>query len=507
MPREAKQSQFQAQRTGNRLRQVIDHWFLQLIVDYALLCGTLVTAPAIGGEPLPANDLLEAPRFVHIPGPNPILTPATGWDQEFLEASDAIKDGNTYYLYYHAKGNLGYQIGVATSQNPLGPFKRHGDQPLLGIGPPGSWDDKYVACAFILKERSNKYYMFYSAKKEGRDRQLGRNVYDIGMATADNPLGPWTKHPENPLIPDFGFVGSVVKRDGRYWMFNSAPLGGGGEDYAMLNRDYGPLSVATADRPEGPWRIHPEPVMRQGEPGEWDDAGISEAEVVYHTGLFHLFYGATARAPERRKSLESIGYAYSNDGLNWHKYGRNPVASRAAEPNVSSYAEVHAIFEAPFIYLYHTMRYETIPEHAQGRSGQDWLEDIGVQVIATQRPFSLDMPIMNLDLVEPRQTTTMSLTDSKTLSLGNIARANLTVAGRFEDVAHGGIRIHVRSSPDGTNYDTKDLQTFDIDAAPGQHVRQTFPLDSSVRFIRVLIENLDDDRAVHDVQITASLKG
>ncbi len=478
---------------------------LALLLAAAAMCVSSGQATCAEPSPASTNDLLEEPRFIHIPGPNPILVPRKqGWDSDILEAADAFKERDTYYLYYHAKGSLGYQIGVATSKHPLGPFERHGDKALLGVGPRGSWDDKYVACAFILKESSDKYYMFYNAKKFGRDEELGRNVYEVGLATADNPLGPWTKHPGNPLIPDFGFVGSVVKKDGQYWMFNSSPLGGSGEDYEMVNRDYGPLSVATADYPEGPWTIHPEPVMRQGQPGEWDDAGISEAEVIYDTGVFHMFYGGACRATEKRKSRENIGYAYSFDGLKWHKYGRNPVVSLESEPNASSFAEVHAIFEMPFIYLYHTLRYEEMPEHAHGRTGFPWLEDIGVQVIVTQRPFSLDMPILSLESIAPSTTSAL---DSKLIPLGDAKQASLTVECGFDKSARRGIRVHVRSSPDGMNYDTTDVQTLNIDAQPGTHVWQTFPLDTDVRFVKVLVENMDEDQKVHDVQIKASLKG
>jgi hypothetical protein len=474
----------------------------------ALVLSIIVSATAtLRAEPETVNELLQPPRFIQIPGPNPILVPDDGWASGVIETSDAFKDRDTYYLYYHGKGELGYQIGVATSKHPLGPFKRQGDGPLLRVGPQGSWDDKYVACAFILKERSNKYYMYYSAKGNGRDEELGRNVYDVGVATADNPLGPWTKHPKNPMIWDFGFVGSVVKHEGRYLMFNSAPLGASGEDYAVINRDYGPLSVAVAEHPEGPWQVHPEPVMLPGEPGEWDDAGLSEAEVFYAGNLFHLFYGAATRARARPESQESIGYAYSEDGFQWRKYGRNPVATREAEPNAGAYAEVHTIFEPPFIYLYHTLRYEEMPEHAAGRTGFPWLEDIGVQVLATQQPFSLDMPLMNLESLPPSTTTTLSLRDTKSLALGNIKNASLTVTCRYSKDAKKGLHVHVRSSPDGQTYDTVDRQTFDVELRQGEVVRQSFELDATARFIKILVENLDESEAAREISVVATLKG
>ena len=61
--------------------------------------------------------------------------------------------------------------------------------------------------------------------------------------------------------------------------------------------------------------------MKQGEWGEWDDGGISEAEVLYHSGVFHCFYGGTKLYRPRIASRESIGDSYSYDGFNWIKYG------------------------------------------------------------------------------------------------------------------------------------------------------------------------------------------
>jgi hypothetical protein len=56
-------------------------------------------------------------------------------------------------------------------------------------------------------------------------------------------------------------------------------------------------------------------------------------------------------------------------------------------------------------------------------------------------------------------------------------------------------------------YDTTDLYTFDNLFREGQTVQKTFELDSKVRFIKVMVENLDDSESVSDVQITATLGG
>src|SRR5579859_2399645 len=75
-------------------------------------------------EPAPANAFLSPMPFLHIPGPNPIISRGAkgSWDEYYIEAGDVIKDAETYYFYYHATavdlrrwGRRGYRIGVATA--------------------------------------------------------------------------------------------------------------------------------------------------------------------------------------------------------------------------------------------------------------------------------------------------------------------------------------------------------------------------------------------------------
>jgi hypothetical protein len=330
-----------------------------------------------GGDAPPRNDLLETGVFIQIPGPNPILTPGSpgSWDDRILETSDAFKDFGTYYLYYHgASEKHGYRIGVATSTHPLGPFTRHGNKPLIDVGPEGTWDDRATACAMILRQDEKQYYMWYF----GTGSLPGDKRSGIGLATAEHPLGPWKKFEGNPLLYESGYVGGVVQVKGRYYLYTEHPIG-------YRCPDYGPVALFTADKPEGPWKPYADnPVMDVGEWGEWDEAGISEAEVLYHSGVFHMFYGGGKPYDPRILTRESIGYAYSFDGVHWIKYGLNPVVTRELNPNAAAFAEVHTIMEPPFIYLYHTLRYKK-PWRPRFEKQFPSVEDLGVQVLVTQR--------------------------------------------------------------------------------------------------------------------------
>ena len=472
--------------------EVVMGWTKRLLIS-TVLCAVsawnLSYAEGSGAKPPPRNEIIEHGPFIQIPGPNPLISPgdSSAWDGAVVEAGNVFKDEQTYYFYYHGTPRDknkwprgGYRIGVASAPHPLGPWKKHDANPIIDLGPVGSWKGLHVACPAVLKEEGDKYYMWFGGMKEDTG-EFGR--WDIALATASHPLGPWKEYEGNPVLEDFGFVGGVVKVDGKYMMYNVHPIG-------AASPDSGPIKLATAEKPEGPWKKYEgNPVIPAGEWGAWDDGGFSEAGMLYHDGVFHCFYSGV-----KWEKLESIGYAYSFDGYNFIKYSGNPVAPRENSPDTSAFAEIHALYEPPFHYVYNTQRYYS-------RRG----EYLGVQILVNQRPFSLRMPVLNIESLDSGKTT--SLADSPPVSLSHITRLALTVECTYGKKAKKPIRIHVRASYDGTKYDTADLYTLDNDLRPGQLTRKTFQLDSKVRFIKVLVENTDQSQNVSDVKISATLGG
>jgi len=465
--------------------------YIKLLLMITVLFVNNAIAQNSGKKPPLRNEIIEHGPFIQIPGPNPLIIPGekSEWDGAVVEAGNVFKDEHTYYFYYHGAPRDknkwprdGYRIGVASASHPLGPWKKHDANPIIDLGPQGSWKGLHVACPAVIKEEGDKYYMWFGGMKEDTG-EFGR--WDIGLMTASHPLGPWEEYEDNPVLEDFGFVGGVVKKDGRYYMYNVYPIG-------SESPDSGPICLAIADKPEGPWKKHEgNPVIPGGEWGAWDDGGFSEAGMLYHDGVFHCFYSGV-----KWEKLESIGYAYSFDGYNFMKYSGNPVAPRENSPGVSAFAEIHALYEPPFHYLYHTLRY--ISDGGER-------EYLGVQVLTTQKPFSISMPVLNIKSLAAGKTTL--LTDSPPLSLGNITRLAITVHCTYSENAKNGIRIHVKSSPDNFYFDTADLYTLDDVIEPGRTVQKTFELRPHVQFIKVLAENLDDSESIINIMIIATLGG
>ena len=465
--------------------------FLIFTILFATGIMDIISAQNATEKPLLRNEIIEHGPFIQIPGPNPLLSPGDKgeWDGAVLEAGNVIKDEDTYYFYFHAAPGDndnwprgGYRIGVASAPHPLGPWKKHDANPIIDLGPEGSWKGLHVACAAVIKEEGDKYYMWFGGMKEDGG-EFGR--WDIALATASHPLGPWNEYEGNPVLEDFGFVGGVVKVNGKYYMYHVYPIG-------SESPDSGPICLAIAGKPEGPWKKYEgNPVIPGGEWGAWDDGGFSEAGMLYHDGLFHCFYSGV-----KWEKLESIGYAYSFDGYNFIKYSGNPVAPRENFPGTSAFAEIHALYEPPFHYVYNTFRYISDGGEA---------EYLGVQILTTQRPFSLQMPVLQFESLAAGKTS--SLSDSPPVSLSNISRLSLTIRCKYSEKAKKGIRIHVKSSPDNFSFDTADLYTLDCDFEPGQVVQKTFELRANVQFIKVCVENMDNSESVSDINLIATLGG
>lgn len=310
--------------------------------------------------------------FIHILGPSPALVPAGGdaWDGWLLECCDIFKDDDTYHWYYHAQG-----------------------------------DDSYHP-----------------------------NGYRVGVATAEQPEGPWEKNPDNPIFSP------------------------------------------------GDW-------------GAWDDGGYSEAAVRYSDGVFHLFYGGA-----KTWKLESIGYAHSFDGYNFTKYAGNPVVTLQSVPDASGFAEVKALIEPPFIYLYHTLRYFN---RNIGEDGQ-WIgEDLGMQVLSTSPTFRLPMPVLCIESLGASQTTAND--ECIPIGMQNVESCALTVECEFDKHTKNGLRLHLRSSYDGLSWDTRDMKTFDIEADAGGRIQETMDFFPTCRFFKVLCENLDDSSDISQLKVAATL--
>ncbi|MDU1905045.1 MAG: glycoside hydrolase family 43 protein [Dysgonomonas sp.] len=176
--------------------------------------------------------------------PDLALSKENSWADRWFWAPEVyyIKEKNKFFMYYSADEH----ICVATSDSPLGPFIQEEKQPMIADekcidsslfidedGKPYLYFDRFndglniwvaeleddlktirkstlTKCihvsqtweevwprvnegAFVIKHKGT-YYMTYSANS------YESPFYGIGYATANSPMGPWTKYDKNPIF-------------------------------------------------------------------------------------------------------------------------------------------------------------------------------------------------------------------------------------------------------------------------------------------------------------------
>lgn len=123
-------------------------------------------------------------------------------------------DGALYLYYVEIEG--GFKIKVQPMANP---FTKQG-KPTEVIRPTADWERKKGAVTegpWMLKHKGVYYLMYSGSGADGPD-------YGIGYATAKSPLGPFTKHPGNPIahrgngVFGPGHHSVVTGPDGKLWM-------------------------------------------------------------------------------------------------------------------------------------------------------------------------------------------------------------------------------------------------------------------------------------------------
>ena len=149
------------------------------------------------------------------PKPNP------GWRS--VSTTDILVWKGKYYLYYQAfmqaSGTRGDDCPVAVSyaDSPDGPWTPL-NKIVIPNGPAGSWDQYSIHDPYPLVYKG-KIYLYYKGDADGDPNKVRMQ----GLAIADDPLGPFKKHPLNPVINSghettlFPFkdgIAAIVIRDG-----------------------------------------------------------------------------------------------------------------------------------------------------------------------------------------------------------------------------------------------------------------------------------------------------
>ncbi|OON97097.1 MAG: hypothetical protein ATN31_08705 [Candidatus Epulonipiscioides saccharophilum] len=127
---------------------------------------------------------------------------------EFLAQPQDVQDEMAHKLIRTKR------VGMAVSKSANGPWTRISDQePLLHVGPPGSWDDICTSNPALVVTPEGKYYLYYKGWQEG---PIDNRKY--GLAISDKLEGPYIKYEGNPII-DFSYLAPRVQCEDAYMWY------------------------------------------------------------------------------------------------------------------------------------------------------------------------------------------------------------------------------------------------------------------------------------------------
>lgn len=313
--------------------------------------GHAVSRDGINFEKFPKNYVLDVSE--------------NGWDSMDAAYPFVLKEGGIYKMWYTGSDGSNLRIGYAVSQDGI-KWDKHPDNPVLNLGKEGSWDGVHIAYPSIIRD-SRGYRLYYSGfdgkkmrvgfafsldgvhwKKSDKNpvmesdisisypwvikeddrfkmwysRLAGVSGYNIFMAESSDGIR-W-KSSDNPLLPPFnkwgerGFEGEskgpfVFKEDGSYYL--------GFESFdGSFNRIY----LATFMDSES-LKVLDKALLDVGAGDDWESYGVSGGTVMKDGGVYRLWYSGHDKYKYR------IGYAESEDGINWKRSDKNPVMDTGTE--------------------------------------------------------------------------------------------------------------------------------------------------------------------------------
>ncbi|NLH49302.1 MAG: family 43 glycosylhydrolase [Myxococcales bacterium] len=216
---------------------------------------------------------------------------------------DVIESGGTWYLY---PTNSNTTIECWTSAD-LETWAYGGV--VWGPAEPGAWNDNNIWAPDVWED-DGTFYLYYAANNK------------LGVAVADDPLGPFVDVYDHPLIGG-GYGGSINNAidaemfrddDGSLYLYSTGYF------------PFGALRVFPLADPVtvgGPWRF-----LFMANPLSWEGTVNEGPFMIVHEGVYYLMYsGNGANTPQY-----GIGYATADNPLGpFAKYECNPILKSDAD--------------------------------------------------------------------------------------------------------------------------------------------------------------------------------
>ncbi len=210
-----------------------------------------------------------------------VLSPSEPWESgpkgEISPNSILVEDG-LYRMWYHSIGeDRKRRIGYAWSLDGVN-WTKH-PEPVLDVGPEGSWEDLHIAEPRVFGEEEG-YILFYMGMPEGA------RSYGLGIARSAEGVH-WAKDPRNPVFgegsqgwPGGWFAGPGIVLDGS--VFRMWYAGGDGNSLHYAE---------SADGVTWTFGSH-NPVLRPSPDPSAPDVSLGDSVSAYRDGdEFRILYG------------------------------------------------------------------------------------------------------------------------------------------------------------------------------------------------------------------------
>ena len=144
---------------------------------------------------------------------------------------DIMKMDTEEYRPYFKALVASKAVGLAIADDLNGPWTRVSDSaPIVPKGPSGAWDDLVTSNPAFLTHPNGQCWLYYKGWDKASTVHFNGNR-KYGLTTADRIEGPYSKHPNNPII-DFSHIHPAVQCEDAYvWME--------GETFNIILRDMG----------------------------------------------------------------------------------------------------------------------------------------------------------------------------------------------------------------------------------------------------------------------------
>lgn len=312
----------------DRIKQVSYFFFqcLLVMILVALGCSKDLDIPNVVQEEVPEEVIPVLPHTNwQLNSGNPIMEPSlspSNWNETFISSPMVIEFKDTLRMWFSGANGEGFEsiinIGYAWSLDGL-TWNQH-PEPVLSPNA-GKWDHPHNDSPIVLRDGDTLRMWFGGGKMNAKGMQIGYAISTDGIS--------WEKHPDpviqannRPWNIDGVLPGPVLKEDHEFKMW----FGGGIDQYGYPTSKT-KWSTGLATSADGiNWFIHDEPVLSYSTSSrDFDFSTALAGTVIKRSDSYEMWYCGSKKLSDIGFPDASIGYAISEDGIAWEKYGHNPV--------------------------------------------------------------------------------------------------------------------------------------------------------------------------------------